>query len=182
MHSLVKEYQTVLKKANLYNGAIDGKVGPLTATAAFSYHCPNGSYSPKWMKFAIGELGVSELYGSKRNNPRIAYYHSFTTLAAKEDEVPWCASFVNCCLIEGAEIAGTKSASAKSFESWGRSCNVNTYGAVHTVKTKTGSMRHVFFNAGFYKDLILGLGGNQSNSVTIMNRSKGEIVASRYKL
>lgn len=180
LKDLVKEYQTLLQKKKLYEGKIDGNAGQLTAIAAMSYHCPNGVYYPKWMRYAIAEMGVSEVYGGKRHNPRIVHYHSFTGLAAKEDEVAWCASFVNCCLIEGADIAGSRSASAKEFESWGKDCPLNTYGAVMTTRTETGSRRHVFFNAGYFKDMILGLGGNQTNKVNIMIRHRDEIVKSRF--
>lgn len=179
--SLVKDYQKLLKKEHLYNGYIDGEAGPLTAIAALSYHCPESGYYPKWMRFAIGELGVSELYG-KRHNPRITHYHSFTGLAAQEDETAWCASFINCCLIEGAGIAGNNNASAAKFEKYGKDCPVTKYGSILTVPTNTGSLRHVFFNAGSYKDLILGLGGNQSNRVSILLRDAGDIAKSRYPI
>ncbi len=180
--SLLKEYQKLLKAKGFYNGKIDGEAGPLTAVAALSYHCPAGVYYPKWMQFAIGEMGTSELYGPKRNNPRIVHYHSFTGYGAQTDEVAWCASFVNCCLIEGADIQGNRSASAADFERWGRPADLATYGSVMTVRTNTGSRRHVFFNGGFYKGIILGLGGNQSNKVNIIVRTNDEIVKSRYAI
>lgn len=47
------------------------------------------------------QLGQKEISGSK-DNPKIVEYHDATTLKATDDETPWCASFVNWCLIIAA--------------------------------------------------------------------------------
>lgn len=48
-------------------------------------------------QIASSEIGEKESRSS--DNGRILQYHDATTLNASEDEVPWCASFVNWCLI-----------------------------------------------------------------------------------
>ena len=53
---------------------------------------------PKWLEIALKEVGVSEIKGGE--NKRILEYHASTTLKAKEDEIPWCSSFVNWCMVQ----------------------------------------------------------------------------------
>ena len=72
---------------------------------------------PSWLIIAEGELNVREIPGST-HNPRIVEYHQATSLKATTDEVPWCASFVNWCLLK-AEQPRTRSAAARSFLDYG---------------------------------------------------------------
>lgn len=179
MRVLVKKFQKELKEKNLYHGKIDGDFGPLTFAGAQSYFNPNGLIPP-WMSWVGQELGISELQGEKKNNPRIIHYHSFTGLGAKTDEVPWCASFVNAALLEGAGIHGTGSAVAASFRTYGRQSNPRSdYGSVTTIKTNTGSKRHVFFNSGYFDGHVFGAGGNQSNKVNVVAYPIEDIIDSR---
>ncbi len=176
--SIIKRFQTAMQKAGIYAGEIDGLFGPLTFASTQQYFCPKGDVPP-WMSFAGQELGVSEIYGN-RHNPRILHYHSYTGLGAKTDEVAWCASFVNCCLLEGAGIKGTASAAAASFKTYGKAVDPQTYGAIGLSKTNTGSMRHVFFCAGVWKGYSFQIGGNQSNKVSVVARPIGVITESRF--
>lgn len=74
---------------------------------------------PTWMVIAERELasGVRERPGAE-HNPRIVEYHSATLLRATTDEVPWCSSFANWCLLQVFET-GTWSAAARSWLAWG---------------------------------------------------------------
>ena len=180
--SLIKDYQTELKKKKLYLGPIDGDFGILTSVAAQQYHCPTGALAvPRWMSWAVQELGVSEIYGPKAN-PRIVHYHSYTGLGSSSDEVAWCASFVNAGLLEGADIHGTGSAAAASFRGFGVHCSPDKFGAILLVPTNTGSKRHVFFGNGSWKGYVFGLGGNQSNKVNVQAREIGEVTESRFPI
>lgn len=175
-----KEYQTLLQKAGYYKGVIDGDFGPLTLNASFKYQSAAQTKSiPKWLIWAAGELGQKEIFGD-RENPRIVLYHTYTSLKADSDEVPWCASFVNAALAAGADINGTNSASAASFKTYGRDASPIELGAILLKKTNTGSMRHVFFNCGFFRDIVFGLGGNQSNMVNVLEYPVGSITEHRY--
>jgi len=75
--TLIKDFQTKAKKLGIYAGNVDGAIGPLTLSALYAYMLPGDLRIPGWMSWAANELGVSELYGPKRNNPRIIHYHSF---------------------------------------------------------------------------------------------------------
>jgi uncharacterized protein (TIGR02594 family) len=178
----VKKLQKDLKKLKMYNGEIDGQAGPLTANALYQFHTRDDPAKQiLWLRWAINELGVSEIYG-ERDNPRIVYYHRFTSLAAKDDEVAWCSSFVNAALEVGAGIKGTGSAAAASFKKYGKPVSPATFGAILLYPTKTGSKRHVFFSLGVAGDYVLGLGGNQSNAVTIAYSPITKITESRFPL
>lgn len=123
-----------------------------------------------WMKVAKAELGVKEMSG-KKHNPRIVEYHAATTLKASEDEVPWCASFVNWVFLQ-CSMRRTKSARAASWLLWGVPCKPR-YGCV-VVKSRplngspTGGNHVTFWLRAAKKNGVpgyIGLGGNQSNEV-----------------
>ena len=122
---------------------------------------------PAWLEIAEKEIGVHEITGGE--NPRIVAYAATTTLAAKEDEVPWCSSFVNWCLSRAA-IKGTKSAAAKSWLSWGMGINVPSLGCVcvvRDIRQPEGHGYHVAFWQGESEGRLILLGGNQSDSVKV---------------
>lgn len=115
------------------------------------------------MEIAKGEIGVKEVRGGE--NPRIIEYHSTTTLKAKEDEVPWCSSFVNWVMTK-AGYKGTNSAAAKSWRNWGEEVTGDDipYGSI-AVFQRGVSGGHVGFVVDANDDAIKILGGNQSDAV-----------------
>jgi uncharacterized protein (TIGR02594 family) len=141
------------------------RIAPLEQPAGTNIGAP-------WMRIAIAEKGVSEIKGNQHNR-RIIEYHAATGLAAKEDEVAWCASFVNWCLKQ-AGVQGNNSARAKDFGTWGRGLETPRYGCiVHLHRTpkgvdsRTGSSsgNHVAFFISQTATHITLLGGNQGNRV-----------------
>jgi uncharacterized protein (TIGR02594 family) len=128
----------------------------------FSNYFPTGGGGTPWMSAAIGQLGVTEIAGSK-HNPSIIGYHA-TTGGFKDDETPWCSSFVNWS-INQVGIKGTNSARALSWSGWGQSLNSPAYGSIAIIDYG-GSKGHVGFVAGVNSSgSIILLGGNQSNMV-----------------
>ena len=103
----------------------------------------------KPVDFAMEEIGIKEW--KEGSNPRIIEYHAVTTLGAKDDAIPWCASFVSWC-IEKARLKGfnvpssTRSAAARSYLKWSKSSLKNPqYGDVCIFQrgqsaARTGSM------------------------------------------
>jgi uncharacterized protein (TIGR02594 family) len=73
---------------------------------------PGKYIDPPWLKWARGELGQHEVSGGE--NPRIIWYFSHCDEKYREDEIPWCAAFVNTSLIENG-VKGTRSEAAMSF-------------------------------------------------------------------
>ena len=130
---------------------------------------------PKWMEIAEGEIGQHEVKGGE--NPRILEYHAATTLEAREDEIPWCSSFVNWCF-QQAGIEGTRSAAAISWTKWGEMLATPREGCVVVIrqrfkggdgKTGSASGNHVAFFKGLENGAISLLGGNQGDSVKVSN-------------
>ncbi len=124
-----------------------------------------------WMAIANQETGQHEVAG-KAANPRIVEYHAATELKAKSDEVAWCSSFVNWVLSK-AGIAGTRSAAAASWASWGKPCQAK-YGAIAVIynagaanSSLSRSGNHVGFLVEETSTHFSLLGGNQSDSVKI---------------
>jgi len=125
---------------------------------------------PKWLKIAIGELGVSEIHG-KRDNPRVLeYLHSATDSSwVEHDETPWCAGFVSWVMRKagyGSEIP-RYSLRAKSWLKFGKSARYPVLGAI-AVKSRRGG-GHVGFVVGrdVRRHKLYILGGNQSDKVCV---------------
>lgn len=117
-------------------------------------------------EWAIRELGQSEIYGDK-HNPRIVWYHSFTTGKFEDDETAWCASFMSAA----TDQTGYKSLHNAWARSWANYGEKGT-GEVGEIVVFT---RHVGFVAEKYDGgpTVLVLGGNQSNAVTKQRYSVG---------
>lgn len=143
---------------------------------------------PRWLQIAETEIGVHEVKGGE--NPRILEYHATTALHSREDEVPWCAAFVNWCLTQ-AGIKGTDSAAAISFAAWGDRITAPREGCIVVVRqrqkgldqaTGSSSGNHVAFFQKIESGRIYLLGGNQSDSVKVSSfgLSSYDVVAYRW--
>lgn len=120
---------------------------------------------PKWLQVAERELGQHEIRGGE--NPRIVAYHQTTTLRAREDEVPWCSSFVNWCMLNSG-LDGTRSAAARSWLHWGREVETPEMGCVVVMsRGRNPRSGHVAFWVGQLADHVLVLGGNQGDRVQV---------------
>lgn len=135
-----------------------------------------------WMVLAVKELlnQVTEVPGPK-NNPRVVWYHSFCTLRAKEDSVPWCAAFVNAMLIVAGFI-GTGQAWARSFLSCGKKLRVPKLGCIVVL---TRGMSKTNGHVGFYittlkNGKILILGGNQDDKVCLKVYDADRVLGYRW--
>lgn len=137
---------------------------------------------PLWYSIAATQLGVSEIRGVQ-DNPRIIEYHATTRLRATEDEVPWCASFVNWCMMR-AGIHGTDSARARSWLSWGEARDVDDppLGAVIVFSRDSAgpTSGHVGFFVWQDADSVCVLGGNQSNKVCVREYPRATVLGVRW--
>lgn len=121
---------------------------------------------PPWLARATALLGLYERPGSA-DNPVIIEMARVCggKIAAtyKHDDIPWCALFVNYCLV-GSGQSGNDSLWALDFANYGRRLSGPAVGAIASKKRDGGG--HVFLvvgrnNAG----RLVGRGGNQSNQV-----------------
>lgn len=145
---------------------------------------------PPWLSIALDEMrdGVVEVPGPG-DEPRVVEYHSATSLAAQDDEVPWCSSFVNWCMWEGG-IGATRSARARSWLRWGVAVDPPPYGAVVVLQRGGGNQpgRNVVEapgHVGFYvghagPEEVLILGGNQGDAVCIKGYPADRVLDYRW--
>ena len=154
-------------KATRRDGAVTGWVsGTYVDDVIEATPVAKKTKPPRWFEVAQGELGVKE-YAGPSHNPRIAEYAARTTLAAKDDETPWCSSFVNWCLWK-AKLDGTGSAAARSWLDWGVPLKKPVVGCVTVFRRGTSpTSGHVAFFIQDRGSLIDVLGGNQSNQVKV---------------
>jgi len=200
MSDVIKKLQRLLNGA-LHPSPhlkIDGHMGPKTRAAIAAYNkvkqqlSPKGDLKPivanvgtvpqaqpaagsdKWMAIAEAESGTYGIEGPV-NNPRIVAYHQATSLAAQNDEVAWCSSFVNW-VMKQAGYVGTNNALASSWMGWGKASE-KVYGAIVVIKrigassdaaTGSGTGSHVGFYCETRDNRIRLLGGNQGNAVNNM--------------
>lgn len=124
--------------------------------------------SRPWLHIAIDELvaNVAE-FPDPGENPRIALYLATVGMPG-DDEISWCAGFVNYCLIESGVTDTPRRPNARSFLPWGASSPFQP-GAIAVLwrESKTSWKGHVGFALGSGASHVYILGGNQRNRVCI---------------
>jgi len=130
------------------------------------------------LQIALQELGVKEVAGDG-DNPRIVEYLKSVEMRA-DDEIPWCAAFVNWCL-EQSGCAGTKRPNAKSYLSWGYSIKEPVPGAIVVFdRGKYKWQGHVGFFLDQTKSYVYLIGGNQENKVSVRPYDKRKLEGYRW--
>ncbi len=151
--------------------------------------------NPKYYEIGLRELGTTEVAGSK-HNPRIIEYHKATGLAASEDEVPWCGSFVAWCMAQaGIGYNKTYAARARSWLDWGKEIKwkmtekhiddvpVGAVGVIPRGKAGSGQGHVFMFHAwvdGTDRKEFWALEGNASNRVQIGKHRTSEVLGWRW--
>lgn len=132
-----------------------------------------------WMPIAISQIGVAEVDGPG-SNPRINSYLQSCELLPDElqndDSTPWCSGFVNWC-VEMAGYAGSNSAAARSWLSWGEPLIRPVRGCITVLSRKGG--HHVGFYLGKSAGQLRLLGGNQDNRVGPKDYDEGRLLGYR---
>lgn len=136
-----------------------------------------------WMKIAESYLGVKEIRGGE--NPVILKF--FAEAGHKEiveDEVAWCAAFVNAVLFE-AGLHGTQNLMAKSFLNWAGGTPVTEpqFGdvVIFTRGKPSQGLGHTTFFLEWDEDTVTCLGGNQGavGEVNVEKISRGALIGFR---
>jgi uncharacterized protein (TIGR02594 family) len=131
-----------------------------------------------WMPIALSEVGTREATGAG-DNLRVLEYLRSTDLerdAASKDSTPWCSAFVNWC-VEKSGFAGSNSARARSWLTWGKALSRPRRGCVVVFSRKGGG--HVGFYVARDEDHYLVLGGNQSDEVRIAGYATSRLLGFR---
>lgn len=136
---------------------------------------------PLWIDWAREQIGVTEFAGEADNPKVVQYFRAAGLLGAPflDDETPWCAAFVGAALAYAGHV-GTKSAAARSYESWagGHKLGGPVLGCVCVLERsppKPG-LGHVGFLIGRDLNRVALLGGNQGDSVSISSFPRSRVV------
>lgn len=133
-----------------------------------------------WLDIARKEIGVKEVAGNG-DNAKIIEYHAQTVLKAQHDSVSWCSAFANWVFYK-CNIVGTKSAMARSWLNWGKSCDIKI-GAIVILKRGDAEWQgHVGFVTGFDPIFVKVLGGNQADEVNERRFFRKNVLGYRWPI
>jgi uncharacterized protein (TIGR02594 family) len=133
---------------------------------------------PPWLRAAFDMLGTREIAGSKHNPKIVALFKDVGLRGITDDETAWCAVFVGSMLKKGG-MPCLQSAAARSYLEWGKKTDSPKRGDVVIIKRGTGWQGHVFFFLGIEGGKIVGIGGNQSNSVSVSSFTLRDLLGYR---
>jgi uncharacterized protein (TIGR02594 family) len=132
-----------------------------------------------WMKTARESVGLKEVAGPKHNTKIQAW---LAKLGAwwKDDETPWCGTFVAHCLRENGLPVPQHWYRALAWKDYGSNLRPTHVceGAILVFAREGGG--HVGFYVGEDRFYYRVLGGNQSNTVNVMRIAKNRCVAIRW--
>lgn len=135
----------------------------------------------KWMEIAWAQVGVTETAGPAATPEIIRFFENAGRPDITSDETPWCAAFVNACLamsnISLAAVPLNERLLARSCLKHGTPITDMRVGAIGVIKRGTEAWQaHVFFITGWTATHVMGLGGNQSNSVSVQAFPIGDLI------
>lgn len=131
---------------------------------------------PEWLAEARRHMGEKEIPGAKHNSKILGWVR---TLGGwfKDDETPWCGTFVGYCIHATGRAVPKHWYRAKDWASWGKATPPRV-GAIAVFGRQGGG--HVGFVVGESRDNWYVLGGNQSNMVNIAPIAKARLIAMRW--
>lgn len=134
---------------------------------------------PAWFNTAQKYHGLKEVPGPIHNKTIVAW---LAKLGAwwRDDETPWCGTFVAHCLKEHGHPIPTHWYRAKAWADYGSLLRRERLapGAILVFDRAGGG--HVGFYVGEDNNYFFVLGGNQSNGVNVMKIAKSRCIASRW--
>ena len=134
---------------------------------------------PIWMKLARKHIGLREVVGPKHNGIILGW---LARLKAwwKEDETPWCGTFVAAVMQEADLPVAANWFRAKAWAEYGSRLQMHLLapGAILVFAREGGG--HVGFYTGEDNTHYHVLGGNQGNAVSVTRIAKGRCIAARW--
>lgn len=140
---------------------------------------PNDN-DPLWLTNARKLVGLKEIVGSRHEPEVVEFFAEAGHPEIHDDETAWCAAFANA-MLRRAGYAGTGSLAARSFLTWGEALSEPKLGCITVFKRGNSTYQgHVAF---FLRDLgnsVEILGGNQGNAVSVITKSKDDLLGYRW--
>ncbi len=135
---------------------------------------------PAWLAAAWSELGQRELAGSAANARIIAFYRDAGHPNIRGDDVAWCAAFAGAILKRSGH-SPTGSLLARSYLKWGQPIAELRFGAIAVFSRGSDpGAGHVGFVIGAVGDLLVVLGGNQSDAVSVARLPASRLLGLRW--
>jgi len=132
------------------------------------------------LKVALNEYGTKSIPGPASNEEVLKYYHDIFFTWVEDDDVAWCAAFLNWCL-KTAGKTYLNSLHARDFLKYGQETKKPKLGDI--VVLWRISPTSIYGHVGIYirekENLIYVLGGNQSCSVNIATFPKSQVLSYR---
>ena len=133
----------------------------------------------RWVDEARRHIGLTEIKGPQHNPEIVAMWKAIKRGGIKDDETPWCAGFIGGVL-EAVQIKSTRSAAARSYLKWGEILKAPIPGCI-VILERGPVYGHVFFVLGQDKwGNLVGIGGNQSNMVSIRSFPRKRVLGYRW--
>lgn len=140
----------------------------IAETAPTSAPAQTPGAAPRWFALAKSLIGTREVVGPKHSATILGWAAKLGAkvlgIAVKDDETPWCGTFVAHVMVESGIAPPPIAVRASSWASWGRELIGPRLGCVLVFTREGGG--HVGLYAGERSDAYRVLGGNQSNAVT----------------
>lgn len=134
---------------------------------------------PRWIELGLALVGTKEQIGPS-HNPLIVRMWEAIKAPFRDDETPWCAAFVGS-MLEQSGIRSTRSAAARSYETWGTAAPPVVGAVVVFSRPGNAWSGHVGFLVGRdTNDRLMILGGNQGNAVSIAPFTQDRVLAFRW--
>lgn len=137
---------------------------------------------PIWTAYGRKQIGTREIKGPKHEPKIMAMVNRtkrFLGITVKDDETPWCGTFMADCAIAAGFEPPPIAVRASSWGTWGQPTTPRL-GAILVFSREGGG--HVGQYVGEDKDRYYVLGGNQSNMVSIAPILKSRLTACRWPL
>lgn len=136
-----------------------------------------------WYSMAKDYMGLKEIVGPKHNSTIVEWVKNLGG-SWREDETPWCGTFVGACIMGSMpdEPIPNNPFGARNWQKFGVPLKKPAMGAVLVFwrGKKSGWSGHVGFYAGEDATAYHVLGGNQSNKVSIARVGKNRLLAIRW--
>ena len=134
---------------------------------------------PAWLEIAEGYIGTKEIAGAG-NSPVITKWLISLKAWWRDDLTPWCGVFCGECMRQAGVSYPKAYYRAGAWLDWGRTLDEPLLGCI-AVKSRKGG-NHVFLVAGISQDgnSVIGLGGNQHDSVSYAVFNYSEITGWRW--
>lgn len=134
---------------------------------------------PHWMGIARKYIGVREVPGPRHNTTIMSWLKRLKSWI-KDDETPWCGSYVAAVMQEAGLTYPDMFPRAKAWADYGSRLQTHLLapGAILVFARQGGG--HVGFYVGEDAACYHVLGGNQGNAVSITRIAKARCIATRW--